>query len=389
MIAVATVVFIGLARPLPAVRLVAARAPDPLPGRLTGLAWPDTGEAAVGVEGAGLIDSYGSDRPVPIASVTKVMTAYLILRDHALGPSDSGPRIAVGRRDVEDYEADADVGESATPVTDGERITEFEALEALLLPSADNIAALLARWDAGSEAAFVAKMNSEARVLGLRQTHYADAAGVMSATTSTAADQVRLAMVALREPTLAKIVASRQASVPVAGRLHNLDALLGSHGIVGGKTGYTSAAGACFVFAAHERAGGRLLTVFGAVLGQPRATRSNPLPIAFHATTALLASVPRLIKVLTLGHEVTLAWVRAPWTRPVAVRLARPVSFVGWPGLVLRVRIRQTHGLTAPVRAGGRVGVAELSAGRQRARVKVVAADTLPSASVGWRLTHP
>ena len=82
-------------------------------------------------------------------------------------------------------------------VAAGEAISERHALEALLLPSADNMAWILARWDAGSQDAFVARMNAAARRLGMTGTRYTDASGLDSSTVSTTADQVRFGMAAM------------------------------------------------------------------------------------------------------------------------------------------------------------------------------------------------
>jgi len=70
-----------------------------------------------------------------------------------------------------------------------EQLTELQALQALLLPSANNIAAVLARWDGGSAGRFVARMNATARSLGMTHTRYTDPSGYDDATVSTAADQ--------------------------------------------------------------------------------------------------------------------------------------------------------------------------------------------------------
>ena len=69
----------------------------------------------------------------------------------------------------------------------GEKLTGLQALQAMLIPSGNNIASLLARWDAGSQAAFVAKVNVAAGPLGLRGTRCADVSGADPATASTAA----------------------------------------------------------------------------------------------------------------------------------------------------------------------------------------------------------
>ena len=148
-------------------------------------------------------------------------------------------------------------------------MTERQALQALLLPSANNIAAVLARWDAGSTDRFVARMNATARSLGMTHTRYTDPSGYDDATVSTAADQVRIVDRAMRLPVFASIVATPSATLPVAGTVHNTNTLLGHDGFVGVKTGSDDAAGGCFAFRAIRWIDGKRTTITGVVLGQP------------------------------------------------------------------------------------------------------------------------
>jgi D-alanyl-D-alanine carboxypeptidase (penicillin-binding protein 5/6) len=154
-------------------------------------------------------------------------------------------------------------------VAAGEQLTELQALQALLLPSANNIAAVLARWDSGSPDRFVARMNATARALGMTHTRYSDPSGYDDATVSTAADQVRIVDRAMSLQAFASIVATRTATLPVAGTVHNTNTLLGSDGFVGVKTGSTAAAGGCFAFRAIRTVRGKRTAITGVVLGQP------------------------------------------------------------------------------------------------------------------------
>ena len=151
----------------------------------------------------------------------------------------------------------------------GEQLTELQALQALLLPSANNIAAVLARWDSGSTDRFVARMNATARSLGMIHTRYTDPSGYDDATVSTAADQVHIVDRAMRLPVFAGIVATPSATLPVAGTVHNTNTLLGHDGFVGVKTGSDHAAGGCFAFRAIRWIDGKRTTITGVVLGQP------------------------------------------------------------------------------------------------------------------------
>jgi D-alanyl-D-alanine carboxypeptidase (penicillin-binding protein 5/6) len=182
---------------------------------------------------------------------------------------DDGPTITLTDADVADTDRRGRQRESVVPVVAGEQLTERQALQALLLPSANNIAAVLARWDSGSAARFVAHMNATARSLGMTRTRYTDPSGYDDATVSTAADQLRIVERAMRLPAFASIVATTSATLPVVGTVHNTNTLLGRNGFVGVKTGSDRASGGCFAFRAIRLVHGKRTTITGVVLGQP------------------------------------------------------------------------------------------------------------------------
>jgi serine-type D-Ala-D-Ala carboxypeptidase (penicillin-binding protein 5/6) len=230
--------------------------------------WPADGQAAVQI-GQSQIQAGPNQHAAPIASLAKVMTAYLVLRDHPLRPGEDGPTITLTDADVADTDRRLGQDESVVPVVAGEQLTERQALQALLLPSANNIAAVLARWDAGSVEGFVARMNATARSLGMTHTRYTDPSGYDDATVSTAADQVVIVDRAMRLPVFASIVATPSVTLPVAGTVYNTNILLGHNGFVGVKTGWTGAAGGCFAFRAIRWIDGKRTTITGVVMGQP------------------------------------------------------------------------------------------------------------------------
>jgi D-alanyl-D-alanine carboxypeptidase (penicillin-binding protein 5/6) len=230
--------------------------------------WPAQGQAAVQI-GQSQVHAGPNEHAAAIASVAKVMTAYVVLRDHPLQLGQDGPTVTLTNADVADTDRRGRQQESVVSIAAGEQLTERQALQALLLPSANNIAAVLARWDAGSADRFVARMNAAARLLGMIHTRYTDPSGYEDATVSTAADQVRIVDQAMRLAVFASIVATPSATLPVAGTVHNTNTLLGHNGFVGVKTGSTAAAGGCFVFRAIRWIDGKRARITGVVLGQP------------------------------------------------------------------------------------------------------------------------
>jgi serine-type D-Ala-D-Ala carboxypeptidase (penicillin-binding protein 5/6) len=262
-------------------------------GRPLHLAWPIEGQAAVAVEGLGTLGASGGERPMPIASVAKVMTAYLVLRDHPLEPGEEGFGVEITPADVEDLHRRLALNQSVIEVEVGEVLSERQALEALLLPSANNVAALLAVHEAGSIEAFVAEMNEAAAELGMRKTHYTDPSGFEDTTVSTTADQLKLGRAAMADPTFAEIVAMPSTVLPVAGEVANFNQLVGHDGFVGIKTGSDDAAGGCLLFAKRIEVGGRTLTVLGAVLGQ---RQGDFLQAALVSANSLAASAAAAVQ---------------------------------------------------------------------------------------------
>jgi D-alanyl-D-alanine carboxypeptidase (penicillin-binding protein 5/6) len=288
--------------------------PSPLPGPRPGpvvqspaslgaVSWPEAGVSAADITGPGVVAGPGAHRRVPIASVAKVMTAYVLLRDHPLSPGQQGPDIVVQAAEAAAYPAEVRNGDSLVPVTAGERVREHQALEALLLPSADNMAWILARWDAGSQASFVARMNATARALGMIATRYTDPSGLAVSTVSSAADQVVLGTAAMHQPALAAIAAMRSAVIPVAGLVRNLNTLLGQDGIAGLKTGSDFAAGGCVLLASWRdvRGGGSRVLIVAAVLGQP-GTDETILPNALAAGRHLMLGLGQALQPESRRH---------------------------------------------------------------------------------------
>lgn len=236
--------------------------------------WPVRGQAALSISGLGRLGTSGVQRPVAIASLAKVMTAYVVLRHHP-DPAH-GLSLVVDAALVSDTARRRRLDQSVVAVRAGERLTETQALQAILLPSANNIAVALAARQAGTQAAFVREMNATAAGLGMTNTHYTDPSGFANDTVSTATDQVTLLSAAMGVPAFVKLASLRQATIPVAGRILNTNRLIGHDGFILGKTGSDTAAGGCLAFARRTPSRAGTVIMIGAVLGQ----RGGPLVLA-------------------------------------------------------------------------------------------------------------
>jgi len=207
----------------------------------------------------------GTERPM--ASVTKVMTALLVLESGNLGRQIRVPKAAVSY-------AWKYGGETAA-LRPGDVLTAQELLEALLLPSGADAAYALADAYGPGLTAFVARMNATAARMGMKHTHFTSPDGLPypteTSTYSTPSDLLTLGLAAMRYPAFRAIVDLRFYHLPKGPGHHqywwdNTDDLVGSYpGAIGIKTGYTDDAGHCLLFEAVRN--GR--TLIGVVLDSP------------------------------------------------------------------------------------------------------------------------
>lgn len=345
------------------------------------LPWPAGAQAAVGVDGLGVLAATTGPRPLPIASVAKTMTALITLQAHPLARDVEGPAITITAADVQIYRDDVANDGSVVPVVAGEQLTEHQALQALLLPSANNVATLLARWVSGSEAAFVDGMNRAARSLGMTQTNFADASGFDPRTVSVPADLVILAQAAMAEPVFAQVVAQPEATLPVAGRVFNLNAELGQDAIVGIKTGNSDQARWVYLFAAtFQPAGAPSHLVLGAVQGL-----SN-LKDCFAAAAALVGAVRSALqvqRVVAAGQHV--GRYTTAWNRATDVVATQNLDLLLWPGAPVTARL-DAPDLVAPAPAGAPAGRLHLTVDAKPYGLDVATAASIPAPDRLWRL---
>lgn len=360
-----------------------------VPGPPPSLPWPAGVHAALEVAGVGALPGQSGDVQVPIASVAKVMTAVLVLRAHPLGAQEAGPAIPVTDADVADYRSRIGTGQSLVPLAPGQRLTERQALEALLIPSANDVATMLARWVSGSVPAFVTAMKDTARSLGMKNTRYTDPSGFESTTVSTAQDQLLLAKAALALPALAAIVAMPTADLPGVGRVRNFNGLLGSLGVVGVKTGSTRAAGGALMFAARRTVDGREVTFVGAVLGAGIGLPAlDGLARALAAVRTGLTAAEDLVRPVTVVPAgTTVGALPVGWDRPVPLRTQQPVTVLGWPGLRVTTRLEGSPLPAGPAgRVAGRLVVTPPDAGQPPVAVPIETAAAIPGPSLWWSL---
>ena len=232
----------------------------------TPIAWPSVGSAAVVIPALG-VQRTNHNEVLPIASLTKMMTAYVTLEKLPLNPGETGPCLTVNAADVAYYDTIAAQGQSSAAVAVGERLCEDQLLSGLLVHSAGNFATMLANLSWGGTQNFVAHMNADALLLGLTGTHYEDVTGIGSGSVSTALDQGELAATIMKFAVVRAIVDQPSVTLPVAGTMGSYTPFVGLYNVVGVKSGRTDAAGGCDVMAMTFMYQGQTQLAFAVVLG--------------------------------------------------------------------------------------------------------------------------
>ncbi len=370
---------INFLRPLPQIKPTVSLASSPA-SLSPKIAWPAKGQSAVGAVGFGVLDSSPNQKPVPIASIAKVLTALAVLKQKPIAVGEQGPQITLGKEDVAIYKGYLAKNGSVVPVTAGEKITQYQALQAMLIPSSNNMADSLALWAFGSVDAYIVYANQLAKTLGLNNTVVADASGFSPKTKSTAHDLVILGQAALANPIISKIVNQKQAKLPVAGLVTNTNWLIGVSGINGIKTGHTNQSGGCYLYSSTQKIGGHFVTLIGAVVG------ASDLPTAISNSKFLLNASYRGFQTVTIVQPgQTVAYYQKPWGGTAIVTAKKKLETLSWGGATAQIKVGLKD-LKNPVAGGSEVGQLSVISGNETPSTTLVLKEGLTGPSWSWRL---
>jgi D-alanyl-D-alanine carboxypeptidase len=358
-------------------------------GRLS-LPWPDEGQGAVEVEGIGSIGTYGAQKPAPIASVAKTMTAYVILKEHPITGDEEGPKITVDQQAEDESKLKA---ESTAPISKGQQFTEKQMLQLLMIPSGNNAARLLARWDAKSEAEFVKKMNDAAKDLGMTNTTYTDPSGLKSTTVSTPKDQLKLAKAVMQNDVFRGIVNTPMTEVPgIEGRIrNNNDKALLKPGVGGIKTGSSTPAGGNLLWAANAEVDGEIRRIVGITMGiQKAAILDDKLTLAIdHSIRVIEAAQQGLTTATVVKKGEAIGHIDDGLGGRTAVVATKDLKAIGWAGLRIEI-VLGGGGKALPhsAKAGDVVGQVSIGSGTGKATAPVALQQDQVEPGFGDKLTR-
>lgn len=381
----ATYVPVTLLSPLDAAAPVIAEytAPD-LP--VSELAWPGFGASAIGADGyQGVLAASGSAEPLPIASISKIITALVVLDARPLVGAEPGPAITLSPADAALYDSYLRQNGTVARSRAGLVFSQRQMLEISLVASANNYTESLASWAFGSVPAFAVAADSWLDERGLDDTVLVEPTGMSPQNTSTAADLVALGRIALDDPIVSTIVSTPAVTLPELGRLLNTNRLLGMDGVDGIKTGNLDGIGANLLFSADYTIGSSSISVVGVVLG---AADRDALYAVVDALLASIQSGFREVRLTAAGD--TFATFTTPWESTARAVAAEDASVLLWRDTAVTADIDVDEIVSDRFgRMPGEIGAVVFTAGPATVSVPLELDVPIEEPDPWWRLTHP
>ncbi|WP_403025097.1 D-alanyl-D-alanine carboxypeptidase family protein [Salinibacterium sp. GXW1014] len=347
------------------------------------LAWPSSTAVGIGAVGFdGVLAATGSTEALPMASITKVITALTVLERHPITVDDHGPVITFTSKDLAHFGSYQARGATVKPVQAGMQLTQYEAMQAMLLPSAANYTLSLVEWAFGDEATFVAAAQDWIASHGLDNTTLVEPTGLSPQNRSTVSDLIRLGKIALEDPVIAEIVATPQVYFDGAGVLENSNKILGTYGVDGIKTGTLPEAGACLLFSADLEIGSSTVTLVGVALG------GELHAIQYPQIQSLIQTVEAGFQEIALTEEgQSFGGYSTVWGDNAPVVAGEAKKALVWADTPISVAVHTEPVVTAA--AGTQVGTATYTVGQDVLEVPLVLAEAIDDPGPAWRLGNP
>ncbi|MEO5533566.1 MAG: D-alanyl-D-alanine carboxypeptidase [Pseudolysinimonas sp.] len=371
-----------LLAPLKAAALTITTPDEPVPA-VPALAWPGYGASAIGAVGfPGVLAQSGETTALPIASITKVITALVVLQAHPLAVGEDGPTVTMTSADAALYGSYLAQNGTVAPVRAGLQLTELQLLELMLVKSANNYAMSTAMWAFGSQDAYLDATHTWLTAHGLTGITVLEPTGINPANVGETDDLVELGRIALTDPVIASIVNTTSVDIPQVGVLPNTNELLGQDGVDGIKTGTLDPFGANLLFSADYLIGGTTVTVIGVVLGGPNHD------VLDHDILALLATVSsNFTEVEVAAAAEPFATYQADWGASTQAVAAGRTTLVTWAGTAVTADVEVSDLRTG--HAGALVGAVTFTSGTQTVTVELDLGTDLDDPGPLWRLTNP
>jgi serine-type D-Ala-D-Ala carboxypeptidase (penicillin-binding protein 5/6) len=356
---------------------------EPPTGVAPAPATPGYGASALGAVGYdGALVTSGAAEALPIASITKVLTALVVTSVHPLAEGEAGPSITMGAADEQFYSDQLAEGGGVKSVYAGQVVTQRQMLELVLIASANNYAESLATWAFGSEQGFLDATRAWLDERGLVSPIITDPSGILPTNVSTSADLLEIAKLAIADPTISTIVATVETVVPDVGTIRNTNDLLGIDGVDGIKTGTLDESGACLLFSSDLTVGDETVTLVGVVLGGP-----DHGTIDADIQSLLATATPgfQQLQLVTAGQQV--ASFTTPWGDQANAVAVADESALVWSDTPVAA-FPQIDDVNVGD-AGTDVGEVRFTVGERTVVVQLELDAPITDPGSWWRVTNP
>lgn len=343
------------------------------------LIWPSTGSAAVGSLEEGLLMANGTDDIAPIASMSKVITALVVLDKAPLQLGESGEVYTITEADVATYNSYLSMMGSVMPVRAGQNLTQYQLLQGLLLPSGNNAADYLVNWKFGSMEEYIKYASNYLEEGGLKKTTVADASGFSPKTVSSPSDMIKIGQLALKNQVISEIVSQDSANLPDSGLIRNTNLFLQEENVVGLKTGTTDEAGRCLLFAVKH--GPDLSEIMiGVVMGQ-----LSMIELYNNVSKLSDSTLSNFTQIEIIPAKSAVANFESEWGQSSNIINNESLSIYGWKGKDYS-SANKIDSSKHEIRSGevvGQTGLAEPGSS-----IDVVSEDTITKPGILWRLIN-
>ena len=390
--AIGTYLPLTLLAPLSPATLSSTKPSFTQPGAVV-LTLPSVGEAAVSVTGAeayprtvgtnGILASSGGAGPLPIASISKLITALVVLDAKPLTGTDPGPTLTFSKADHDLYDQYYVLGASIEPMKTGSTLSEHDALALMLVASACNYADAVSTWAFGSRARYLSAVKSWLATHGLTNTTIVEPTGIDPRNVSTPADLIAIGKLAIMNPAVAAIVGSRSITVPGVGSLSNNNISLGSEGINGIKTGTLDTVGSSLLFSATADVGlAKPITIVGVILGGESRESVD------RAAQLMVRSIRSGFHTVQLvGDGTVVGRYSTTWKDGARVVTGSRASVLTWSDAPITSKMTIKPVTTAT--DGSTVGSLDFVVDGAPIAVPLVLDGSISGPDGWWRLTHP
>lgn len=343
----------------------------------------DGADEYLGQEASGIWMIGGGNDTRPMASISKIITALVILDAKPLPAGEAGPTITFDAADYKLYDKYYVLGATIAAMPTGSSMSLHDALEMMLVISASNYAEAVSTWAFGSQSAFLRAARGWLAANGMANTTIVEPTGIDPRNTSTPSDLVLLGKLAMANPVVAEIVGMPQLDVPGVPSQLNTNVLLGTDGIVGIKTGTLEDTGSNLLFQANFPVGTEQpIRLTGVILG---GFSRDSVNLDVRALIASIQAGFHRVPLGTAGQQI--GAYETAWGESAAIVLSQDADILTWSDTPIEASFT-VEPLTTGT-AGDEVGEVTWTAGPNTVTVALELADDIDPPDSWWRLTHP